>query len=117
MTVPSIRPPYPVVIFVHDSGNLDRHGSVGAARPYEDIAIELAKLGIASIRFDKRTHVYGSRIDRKALTYETEIVEDVVAAINQARRLLLSPPLPGGTHSRVPSARAPGPSRSDRIPS
>lgn len=67
----------PACILVHDAGPLDMNASVGASRFFEHLAQELADMGIASIRYDKRTFVYGESED---MTVYDEVVADAVAA-------------------------------------
>ena len=44
------------VVFVHGSGPSDRDESVGANKPFRDLAYDLAALGVGSLRFDKITY-------------------------------------------------------------
>ena len=46
---------HPTVLLIGGSGPLDADGTIGAWKPYEDIALGLAGQGICSLRFDKRT--------------------------------------------------------------
>ncbi len=87
-TKPEQEGKYPVVIFVHGSGPNDRDETVGANKPFQDIAWELAKQGIASYRYDKRTKVYPESFvgDKDATVYE-ETVEDAVTAITMIKTL------------------------------
>jgi len=67
----------PACVLIHDAGALDKNASVGATRFFEHLAQELADTGIASIRYDKRTFVYGEQAD---MTVYDEVVADAVAA-------------------------------------
>jgi len=67
----------PACVLVHDAGPLDQNASVGASRFFEHLAQELADMGIASIRYDKRTFTYGESAD---ITVYDEVVADAVAA-------------------------------------
>ena len=67
----------PACVLVHDAGPLDMNATVGASRFFEHLAQELADMGIASIRYDKRTYVYGETTD---MTVYDEVVADAVAA-------------------------------------
>ena len=69
----------PACVLVHDAGPLDQNASVGATRFFEHLAQELADMGIASIRYDKRTFTYGESAD---MTVYDEVVADAVAAAN-----------------------------------
>jgi dienelactone hydrolase len=65
------------VVLVHGSGPLDRDETVGANKPFRDLAEGLATRGIAVLRYDKRTKVYASRMGAmKDLTVQQETVED-----------------------------------------
>lgn len=80
-----IRPQegYPVVILVQGSGPSDRNETVGPNKPFKSIAKALESNGIGSLRYDKRTYVYGQEmvLDSTIGFYE-ETVEDVKEAIN-----------------------------------
>lgn len=85
-TLPKSGAPFPVVLLVASSGPNDRDETIGPNKPLRDVAWGLATLGIASIRYDKRTLVYGPRLDIRDLTYKEEVVEDAVSAIRQLRK-------------------------------
>ena len=70
--------PVPVCIFVHDFGPHDRDLTLGNTKMFKDFAAELAEMGIASVRYDKRTYAYP---DYEAETVWDEVVEDALAAI------------------------------------
>ena len=71
----------PAVVLVHGSGPLDRDETVGANKPFRDLAEGLASRGIAVLRYEKRTKVYASRMGAmKDLTVQQETVEDGVKA-------------------------------------
>ena len=59
ITLPVGKKKVPVVILVHGSGPQDRDETVGPNKPFRDLAWGLAERGIATIRYDKRTKVYG----------------------------------------------------------
>jgi len=48
---------FPIVVFVHGSGANDRDETIGPNKPFRDLAHGLAELGIASVRYDKRSLV------------------------------------------------------------
>ena len=60
LTLPKNGKNLPVVILVHGSGPNDRDETVGVNKPFRDLAYGLAERGIAVIRYDKRTKVYGA---------------------------------------------------------
>lgn len=55
LALPKGKGPFPAVVLVHGSGPQDRDETVGANRPFLDIARGLAAHGIAVLRYDKRT--------------------------------------------------------------
>jgi len=76
--------PYPAVVFVHGSGSSDMDSKVYEARPFKDFAEGLAKLGIASIRYDKRSFIYPKQMSKEITVYE-ESIEDAILAANMLR--------------------------------
>jgi uncharacterized protein len=82
LTVPSSSGgAVPGVVLVHGSGPLDRDETVGANKPFRDLAEGLASRGIAVLRYEKRTKVYASRMGAmRDLTVQQETVEDGVKA-------------------------------------
>ncbi|MDR0894001.1 MAG: alpha/beta fold hydrolase [Prevotellaceae bacterium] len=88
LTLPLGQPPHPVVILVHGSGANDRDETLGPNKPFRDLAWELAKRGIATIRYEKRAKVYGAALpEGRELDYDTEAVDDVLTAIELAKQL------------------------------
>lgn len=89
--------PVPVVVFVHGSGPNDRDETLGPNRLFRSLADSLAKAGIASLRYDKRTFVYRVRPDETGgcSDYDSETVDDAVAAVR------LAASLPGTDPARV----------------
>nr|WP_068891611.1 DUF3887 domain-containing protein [Pedobacter panaciterrae] len=86
LTAPKKLASYPVVVLVHGSGPADMDETVGPNKPLKDIAVGLASKGIASIRYVKRTMIYGGEFG-KAFTVKEEVLDDAVAAIALARTL------------------------------
>ena len=73
--------PVPAVVFVHGSGPSNMDEKVGKVTPFKDLAEGLAKLGIASIRYDKRTFVHGFKLMKeKDVTVKMETIEDALLA-------------------------------------
>lgn len=89
LTRPKGKAHLPIVILVHGSGPQDRDGSIGPNKIYRDIAWGLAAKGIAVLRYDKRTYVYGksSVPEDKEITPDEEVVEDAVSACQLAASL------------------------------
>ena len=84
LTMPEIEDKVPAVVFVHGSGASDMNESIGALKLFEELAIKLAKKGIASIRYDKRSYVYKEQLATKLdFTIYDEVIDDAVSAINQ----------------------------------
>ena len=52
----------PAVVFVHGSGSSNMDEKVGKLTPFKDLAEGLAKHGIASIRYDKRSFAHGFKL-------------------------------------------------------
>lgn len=79
----------PCVILVHGSGPNDRDETLGPNKPFRDLAWGLAERGIAVVRYDKRTKVYGAACvpAGRELDYDTEVVDDAVAIVKQVKTL------------------------------
>ena len=82
LTLPDdLEQPVPAVVFVHGSGPSNMDEKVGKVTPFKDLAEGLAKHGIASIRYDKRTFVYGYKLMKeKNVTVKLETIEDAILA-------------------------------------
>lgn len=89
LTLPLRQKKAPVVILVQGSGPNDRDETVGPNKPFRDIAWGLAEHGIAVIRYDKRTQVYGANFipEGREADYDTEAVDDAVSAVAYAETL------------------------------
>jgi dienelactone hydrolase len=77
--------PFPAVVLVHGSGPLDRDETIGANRPFLDIARGLAARGIAVLRYEKRTHAHPGDFAGRDFTVDDETTDDAVAAIAMLR--------------------------------
>jgi len=88
LSFPAARRPVAGLVLVHGSGPLDRDETIGPNRPFRDLASGLASRGVAVLRYDKRTLVYGARLaaQRDRLTLHDETVADAVEAIRLLRR-------------------------------
>nr|HET6901767.1 alpha/beta fold hydrolase [Ktedonobacteraceae bacterium] len=75
--------PFPAVVLVHGSGPQDRDEAIGPNMPFRDLAWGLASQGIAVLRYDKRTRVYGEKMSQlvDAITVQTEVIDDALAAV------------------------------------
>lgn len=86
LTIPESKQKVPGIIFVHGSGANDMDESIGALKLFEELAIKLAKKGVASIRYDKRTYTYVEELATKLdFTVQEEVIDDAISAINQLR--------------------------------
>ncbi len=81
LLVPVGKGPFPAVLLVHGSGPNDRDETVGANKPFRDIAEGLASAGIAVLRYDKRTFTYRDELTND-ITVEDEVIADAVAAVH-----------------------------------
>lgn len=84
LTLPAgINVPVPAVVFVHGSGSSNMDEKVGKVTPFRDLAEGLAKHGIASVRYDKRSFAHGWKMirDKSApITVKEETIEDAILA-------------------------------------
>jgi len=89
LCMPKVKENVPVAILLHGSGPNDRDETIGPNKVFRDLAWGLAKEGIASIRYDKRTNIYGTRstAEGEGLTLNSEVVDDAVSAIMLAKSL------------------------------
>ena len=90
LTIPDTgNTPYPAVVLVHGSGPNNMNEKVGNTYFFRDLAEGLAKHGIASIRYDKRTFVYGKKLLKdhpRNLTINEESIEDALFATSLLRK-------------------------------
>ena len=81
--------PVPAVVFVHGSGSSNMNEKVGKLTPFKDLAEGLAKHGIASVRYDKRSFVHGFKMLRDKslqITVKEETIEDAILAAELLRK-------------------------------
>ncbi|WP_316799969.1 DUF3887 domain-containing protein [Pedobacter frigidisoli] len=91
ITSPKNTKNFPIVVFVHGSGPGDMDETVGANKPFKDIAAGLASKGIGSIRYVKRTLVYPNEF-ATPYTVKEEVLDDATAAIALARTVVGADP-------------------------
>ena len=75
--------PVPAVVFVHGSGSSNMDEKVGKVTPFKDLAEGLARHGIASLRYDKRSFAHGMKMLRDkstVITVKEETIDDAVLA-------------------------------------
>lgn len=80
LTMPDVASPenkVPVVVLVHDEGPLDMDSTMGNTALFKDIAHLFGNMGVATLRYDKRTYTYG---ETEEMTVWEETVEDAVLA-------------------------------------
>lgn len=89
LTLPKGGSRLPVLILVHGSGPNDRDETLGPNKPFRDIAWGLAEQGIAVLRYDKRTKVYGTAAYPQGVeaTFDNEVVDDVISAVRLVKSL------------------------------
>jgi len=75
----------PAVVLVHGSGPGDRDETVGANKPFRDLAAGLVRQGIAVLRYDKRTRVAPLSFLGRAFTVDDEVIDDALAAVKMLR--------------------------------
>ena len=77
----------PAVVLVHGSGPSNMDGNVGNNYPFKDLAEGLAERGIAVLRYDKRTFVYGKEMrNDTGVSVKEETIEDAILAANFLRK-------------------------------
>ncbi|HEX5305170.1 MAG TPA: alpha/beta fold hydrolase [Dyella sp.] len=86
LTLPAGAGPFPAAVLVAGSGPNDRDETIGPNKPFRDLAFGLARQGIASLRYDKRTLVYGKQLAHAPLTVDDEVTDDALAAITLLRK-------------------------------
>jgi dienelactone hydrolase len=90
LTLPTSKStlPCPAVVLVHGSGPNDRDETVGASKPFRDLAWGLASKGIAVLRYEKRTKEHATRFiaEKIKITPQEETIDDAVIAANQLRK-------------------------------
>ena len=74
--------PVPAVVMVHGSGSSNMDEKVMKLTPFRDLAGGLARHGIASIRYDKRSFVHARKMLRQCITVKEETIDDAVLAVS-----------------------------------
>ena len=82
LTLPEGDGPFPAVVLVQGYGPSDRNEQTGPNVPFLDIAQQLSKEGIAVLRYDKRTYLYGQEMTAdESYTVFDETVDDAALAV------------------------------------
>lgn len=78
----------PAVVLVHGSGPHDADETVGAVKPFRDLAWGLASRGVAVLRYDKRTLVLSQQESASVagITVREETIDDAGAAVRLLAR-------------------------------
>lgn len=84
VTTPDNMAEYPVVVLVQGSGRSDFDETIGANKPFKELAHGLAEKGIASIRINKRLY-QKPVLSHDKLTIWDEYMDDIYAAIDYAK--------------------------------
>lgn len=87
LTLPDdLAKPVPAVVMVHGSGASNMDERVMKLTPFADLADGLAKRGVASIRYDKRTFAYRRKLARAGCpTVKEETIDDALLAANMLK--------------------------------
>lgn len=78
----------PALVLVHGSGPNDRDETIGANKPFRDLAWGLATRGIAVLRYEKRTKEHAAKLaaaDFSKFTIKQETIDDALSAAAQLR--------------------------------
>jgi dienelactone hydrolase len=88
LTRPKGKAPFPAIVLVHGSGPNDRDETLGANKPFRDLAEGLASQGIAVLRYEKRTKQHGARMvaSSSSFTIKDETIDDALAAVALLRQ-------------------------------
>ena len=76
----NLKAPVPVVVLVQGSGPHDADETIGPNKPFRDLAWGLAADGIATLRYEKRTH-FAPETFRPHPDLDHEVTFDAVAAL------------------------------------
>ncbi len=83
LTLPKGTADPPAVILVPGSGSHDADETVGANKPFRDIARGLAELGVASLRYNERIFLY-PELAEADITIHTDSLWDAADAVSYA---------------------------------
>jgi dienelactone hydrolase len=86
VSVPTGAGPFAAIVLVHGSGPHDQDETVGACRPFRDLAWGLASRGILVLRYEKRTRAHPLAKPADEWTFADETIDDAVAAVELLRK-------------------------------
>ena len=87
LTMPVGAGPFPAVVLVHGSGANDRDETFGPNKTFKDLALGLGSRGVAVLRYDKRTKVYGPKVQTlNPFTLKGETIDDALLAVALLRK-------------------------------
>ena len=87
LIIPTGPGPFPAVVLVHGSGPNDRDETVGANKPFKDLAWGLASKGVAVLRYEKRTKQHAGKLASiRSFTVKDEVLDDALAAVELLRK-------------------------------
>jgi uncharacterized protein len=81
LTLPKNRTAVPIVVLVQGSGPQDADETIGPNKPFRDLALGLSAAGIATLRYDKRTH-FAPQSFQPHPDLDHEVTLDAVAALD-----------------------------------
>lgn len=82
LTMPIGEGSFPVVVLVQGSGPHDRDSTIGAAKPFRDLAVGLANEKIAVLRYEKVTREHNLKVAlNPKFTIKNETVDDAIRAV------------------------------------
>ena len=82
MTLPKTGGPFPCIILIAGSGPCDKDSTVGAIKPFRDLASGLATQRIAVLRFDKPSYANKRKFfDKGNITFSDEYIDHTRAAV------------------------------------
>jgi dienelactone hydrolase len=81
LLTPTAKAPFAAVVLVQGPGPSDRDESLYGNKIFADLAEGLASRGVAVLRYDKRTKVYGQQMSEMEYTVEQETVADALRAV------------------------------------